>query len=204
MENELLSSYNLYKSTIQNRLSEFKNVTESDYFYEMCFCLLTPQSKAKNAVKAIEILKEKDFQNNPFNCASVLKHPNRYIRFHNSKAKKLLDAIHTFPLVLEIIKSNSNNFDKRNKISDIVKGFGLKESSHFLRNIGFCELAILDRHILKHLLKHKVINEIPKTLSRKIYFDIEQKFLQFANQVQIPIDELDLLFWASETGEVLK
>jgi len=204
MENELFSSYNLYKSTIQNRLNEFKKVAECDYFYEMCFCLLTPQSKAKNAIKAIEILKEKDFQNNPFNCASVLNNPTHYIRFHNTKAKKLLNAIHTFPVVLETIRSNPDNFEKRNKISDIVNGFGLKESSHFLRNIGFQSLAILDRHILKHLLKHQVINEIPKTLSRKIYFDIEQKFLQFANHIQIPIDELDLLFWASETGEVLK
>ncbi len=88
MENELFSSYNLYKSTIQNRLKKFKKVAECDYFYEMCFCLLIPQSKAKNAFKAIEILKEKDFQNNPFNCANVLNNPIIIYSFSQYKSTK--------------------------------------------------------------------------------------------------------------------
>lgn len=204
MTSELISSYNLYKEIIQNRLLEFKQVEESDYFYELCYCLLTPQSKAKNAIKAIQILKEKDFQNNPFDCSKILKYPSHYIRFHNSKSKKLLDVINTYPSVLEIIKSNLKVQQKRNIIADTVHGFGLKESSHFLRNIGYQKLAILDRHILKHLLNHKVIKEIPKTIPKKNYLDIEKKFIAFSKKIKIPIDELDLLFWASETGEVLK
>ena len=31
-----------------------------------------------------------------------------------------------------------------------------KEASHFLRNIGYRDLAILDRHILRNLKKHGV------------------------------------------------
>lgn len=51
-----------------------------------------------------------------------------------------------------------------------------KEASHFLRNVGFGEdIAILDRHILKNLVKLEVINELPKTLTPKLYLEIEEK-----------------------------
>ena len=45
---------------------------------------------------------------------------------------------------------------------------------------------------------------IPKTLTPKRYFLIEQKFHEFAREVGITMDELDLLFWSRETGEILK
>lgn len=51
-----------------------------------------------------------------------------------------------------------------------------KEASHFLRNVGFGEdVAILDRHILRNLERLAVIDEIPKTLSPKLYLEIEDR-----------------------------
>ena len=85
-----------------------------------------------------------------------------------------------------------------------VKGLGWKEASHFLRNIGCRNLAILDRHILRNLQRHRVIRSLPKTLTKKQYHTIEQKFARFAETVGISMDELDLLFWSRETGEILK
>ena len=34
--------------------------------------------------------------------------------------------------------------------------------------------------------------------------EIEKKFQQFAEQIGISVDELDLLFWSNEAGEILK
>jgi len=85
-----------------------------------------------------------------------------------------------------------------------VKGYGFKEASHFLRNIGYRELAILDRHILKYLVEFGVIEKVPKSLTKKNYMEIEEKFKQFSGRVGIPMDELDLLFWSLETGEIFK
>ena len=86
-----------------------------------------------------------------------------------------------------------------------VKGFGYKEASHFLRNIGFgSDIAILDRHILKNLKKHGVINEIPKTITKKNYFEIENRMRDFSKRSGIPMAHLDLLFWSNETGEIFK
>jgi N-glycosylase/DNA lyase len=84
-------------------------------------------------------------------------------------------------------------------------GFGLKEASHFLRNIGSeFDLAILDRHIIKNLLRYGVIDEIPKSLTKKQYLMIEERMKKFSKKIGIPLAELDLLFWSEETGEIFK
>ena len=80
----------------------------------------------------------------------------------------------------------------------------MKEASHFLRNIGKGEnLAILDRHVLKNLIRLQVI-DYPKTLSKRVYLEIEDKMKDFSNKVSIPLAHLDLLLWSLETGEVFK
>ena len=86
-----------------------------------------------------------------------------------------------------------------------MKGLGYKEASHFLRNIGVgLDLAILDRHIIKNLKRYGVIEEVPKSLTPKKYLEIEEKMKEFARRIDIPMPELDLLFWSMETGEVFK
>ncbi len=200
----LLESYEKLKGDIRKRLKEFAEVYSDDYFYELCFCLLTPQSKAKSAIAAVEELKKDDFYQTAFNPTEILRNPKRYVRFHNQKAKRLLDARKNYSAILSIIKSDTDAKEKRNTLAKTVCGFGLKEASHFLRNIGYRDLAILDRHILKHLALCGVLNGTPKVGSPKAYFEIEDKFLDFAEQIGVSIDELDLLFWSYETGEILK
>lgn len=201
---ELLKFYSINKKKIKNRLLEFSKVPKDDYFYELCYCLLTPQSKAEYADNAVNTLKKIDFLHKDINPAPILSNPKNYIRFHNNKSKHLLHAKNIFPHIMECLEDSTDQYQKREKLVQIVLGYGMKESSHFLRNIGFRNLAILDRHILKNLSLLNVIDEIPKTLTKNIYIEIEQKFLHFANDINIPIDELDLLFWSFQTGKILK
>ena len=86
-----------------------------------------------------------------------------------------------------------------------IKGIGYKEASHFLRNIGFgAELAILDIHILRSLVKLGVIDEMPKTLTPKRYLAIEEKVKLFADKVKIPMARLDLVLWSAGTNKIFK
>ena len=85
-----------------------------------------------------------------------------------------------------------------------IRGIGYKEASHFLRNVGFKNLAILDRHILNLMQEEGLIDERPRTLSRKKYFEIEKKFLKLAKELKMPAAELDLFMWYMKTGKVLK
>ncbi|HZV12764.1 MAG TPA: N-glycosylase/DNA lyase [Candidatus Kapabacteria bacterium] len=196
--------YEELQHAIRARLAEFAAVSAGEYFYELCYCLLTPQSSARNVEKTIALLKEKDFFNTPFDAAPILRRKEHYVRFHLTKAKRLLKAREQFSKIEEELRFDTTPEKKREWLVANVDGMSLKEASHFLRNIGCRELAILDRHIITHLVHCGILRKRPKTLTPKRYVRIEKKFRQFSVKIGIPMDELDLLFWSNETGIILK
>jgi len=204
LSKELQEKYKLKKFKIRDRLKEFKNISPEKYFYELCFCICTPQSKAKSALAVQEILEADDFRNSELNLQNILSNRNHYIRFHNQKSIRLNDMKVNYSAIEKVLLSEMSSNKKRDWLSENVKGIGMKESSHFLRNIGHIGLGILDRHILKHLVACNLFIDIPNISSNKNYKIVENKFFDFANHIGIPIDELDLLFWSEETGEIVK
>ena len=198
-----LQGFEERKDKINSRLKDFSNIDKSDQkqiFEELAFCLLTPQSKAKAADASIRNLKAKDilFSGN----AEEIQQNLTGIRFHITKSGRIIEAREKFP---KFNFDYSNIFNSRSEIVKEFKGIGYKEASHFLRNIGFGEdIAILDRHILKNLLKVGVIDEIPKTITPKKYLEMEEKMRIFCQKIGINMAQLDLLFWSEETGEILK
>ncbi|MBW3011676.1 N-glycosylase/DNA lyase, partial [Candidatus Woesearchaeota archaeon] len=182
------------------RLDDFSKVKKKDYFYELCFCILVPQSKAKNGLYVEHWLRKNDFMNKNVNPLPVLK---QRIRFHNNKTKYLIEAKQRWEDIEKHIMSEKDEKHLRMWLFNNVMGLGMKEASHFLRNIGKRNIAILDRHILKNLQALGVIDEV-QTLTTKRYLEIEKNFENFANQICVPMDELDLLFWSKETGEIVK
>ena len=199
-----LEIYETRQDAIRKRLEDFERIPKEEYFYELAFTILTPQSSAKNADAAIGHLKRDKFFERGFDPTSYLREPSNYIRFHNVKAKRLLTIRDEWHNISTLLQNKSNPFELRETVLHNIKGVGLKEASHFLRNIGVRGLAILDRHILKHLKSLKIIGKIPKALTPKRYFAIEKKWLKYSKEVGIPMDELDLLFWSMETGEIRK
>lgn len=200
----LIEEYKKKKKDIKKRLQEFKeagNRKKEDIFPELCFCLLTPQSNARYCDKAIQELKKKGliFKGTASAIQAILK---GRARFHNKKASYIVGARSCFD---HNILKFGNALEIRRLLVKNIKGLGYKEASHFLRNIGMGrDIAILDRHILKNLKRYGAIDRIPSSLTLAVYLDIEAKARKFARSVNIPLEELDLLFWSSETGEIFK
>jgi len=195
---------------ITSALEGFKKTWKSDrlVYEELCFCLLTPQSSAKQAIKTINLLREHDLLDK--GSALAKEKYSRNVRFYRTKALRLVEAQERFPhhKIKKVLIENGLPKDAikcREFLVNEVNGYGMKEASHFLRNIGFGEsIAILDRHILKNLHKCGVISELPKTLTKKKYLEIEDKMRKFCEKHNMSFAELDLIFWSNETGEVLK
>ncbi len=212
MIKELKKIYSGIKPVIVKRLQEFdrnyKKGNEKYVFGELAFCILTPQSKAKSCFKALTDLIENGILYN--GTPEEIEPFIRNVRFLKRKSQYLVIAREQFTKkgsikIKDFIESFSDVFELRQWIVDNVKGIGYKESGHFIRNIGKGQkVTILDRHILKNLLKYNVIDEIPKTLTKKNYLEIEKLMLEFSKKINIPADHLDLLFWYLEAGEVFK
>jgi len=201
---EVLDAYASRREAINRRLAEFAAVPPSEYFYELLYCLLTPQSSAVNADRVVEVLRRRGFREEPFDPEPVLSSREHYIRFHRTKAARLLELRNRFGDILPVLSDGRGGAEIRRWLVENVNGLGWKEASHFLRNIGHRDLAILDRHILRHLVSNGVVRKLPATLPKNRYLAIEKRFIAFAGRTGIAMDELDLLFWSMETGRILK
>jgi N-glycosylase/DNA lyase len=208
---EIKHIFVLKHNEIESKLNEFKKVWKygknEDIFQELIFCILTPQSKAKVCLNVVKKLSDELlFCKNPKNIISKLEG----VRFKNKKAYYIVEAKKIFSTDKGIdIKSKliqfNNPYEMRDWLVNNVKGIGYKEASHFLRNIGFGEkFAILDRHILKNLKILGIIKEMPYSLSKNKYLEIEKKVEKFSRKIKIPLAALDLVLWYKETGEIFK
>ena len=131
------------------------------------------------------------------------------VRFKNKKTEYIFEARNKFfrdgNSIYDNIKKIKHPQKLREYLVKNVKGLGWKEASHFLRNIGLGgNIAILDRHIIRNLIKLGVIKEYPKNLSEKKYKEIEEIMKDLSKDLGICMDTLDHVFWAKETGEVFK
>lgn len=202
---ELRSAYELHADALRSKLLEYRAVPPERYFYELCYCLMTPQSSALqcNAV-AIE-LERREFRDHPFDPTPLLRSwEGGYVRFHNTKAARLLEARVSFPSIAGFLSGDMEDKELRQLLVDGIRGIGLKEASHFLRNIGRTRVTIVDRHILRNLLRLGILAVWPKSISPRRYLEIEAAFEHLAETLGIPVDELDLLLWSRETGFLLK
>jgi N-glycosylase/DNA lyase len=118
-------------------------------------------------------------------------------RFYNKRAEYIIEARNKIDLLEEILKMN-NEFEIREKLVENFKGIGWKEASHFLRNLGYKNFAIIDRHVLKTLKEFGIIEDIPRALNRKNYLGIEDKLREIAKELNMSLAELDFyLFYLS-------
>ncbi len=193
------------KKTIRGRLEEFRSFSEKDnkeWFSELCFCILTANSKAHTALNIQAELGPDGFLNNTRSQISSCIRNNKH-RFHNNKASFICGA-RKYKDIKHIIQSYSDGKSAREWLVKNIKGLGYKEASHFLRNVGFKDVSIMDRHIVNLMVDHKIIKEKPSSITPKIYLDLEKKFERIASKANMNLAELDLYMWYLKTGEVLK
>ena len=208
---ELRADWRRSRAEIERRLEEFRRLrTASDerMLAELAFCLFAIQTSARRSDAAVRELVNSDLlvRGTPGQVARVLR---RHVRFHNHKAQYLVAARERFEGTPGAFRRQlgvlAQASETREWLVRDIDGFGYKEASHFLRNIGRGDgLAILDRHVLRNLRRHGILRSVPDSLTRSRYLGIEEKVQRFARDARIPMAALDLLFWSRETGEIFK
>jgi len=187
------------KMIVDTRLNEFEN--NKRWFSELCFCILTANSRAKTAINIQNEIKQNGFlKMNQSQLTEVIKR-NKH-RFHNNKAKYIVEA-RKYKEIKKIL-NGLDEYSAREWLVKNIKGVGYKEASHFLRNVGYKNLSILDRHILNLMFENNYISNIPKPLTKSKYLEIEKTFLELSHEVKMCPAELDLYMWYLKTGEILK
>jgi N-glycosylase/DNA lyase len=193
----LLKFYEEKKDMIRSFINTCSANNDECLFGELCFCILTPQSKAKYCRYAINKLKtdKKLFSANLEELLTYLKG----VRFPRTKAERIIEAREKLPELKSMLGSKPEEL--REWLIVNVKGLGLKESAHFMRNIGFRGLPIIDVHVQNFLRKTGYYEEEPKSLTRKRYVELEKRFLNLSKELKIPPEELDIAIWLYQSGE---
>ena len=199
---------------IRVRLRQFQHVwqTASDarLWEEMVYCIFTAGASAKMGLRSVEAVRSLLATGRQQAMTRALVAAGAH-RFPNARPAYVVITRNylqsSFSMRLrERLNSFSDPFDRRDWLATEprIKGLGYKEASHYLRNIGFKGYSILDKHIVRCLAELGVIDSPKPPANRNRYLETESRMRQFAGDVGIDFDELDLVLWSIKTGEILK
>ncbi|BDB97777.1 N-glycosylase/DNA lyase [Saccharolobus caldissimus] len=196
------------RAKVLERIEEFKlnnSANEEVWFRELVLCILTANSSFLSAFKALNCLGELIYYADETIISKNLRSCN--YRFYNLKAKYIVEARKMiYGKLKDKIKpiADQDPFLAREKLLKI-KGLGMKESSHFLRNVGYFDLAIIDRHVINFLKEIGALGEKRiRSLSKSQYIVLENILKSIASNFNIKVGVFDLFIWYKETNTIVK
>jgi N-glycosylase/DNA lyase len=192
------------KELVDLRMGEFRALGrkgKEELFSELCFCIMTANFNAERSIRIQEGLGRGFCTLPEERIESALKEGGH--RFPKARAGYISEAKKHIPGLEKTIRGFGSEAELREWLAKNVKGLGYKESSHFMRNIGFTDIAIVDFHIVDLLVRYGLI-ERPKTLTPKRYLEIENVLRGIGRKAGLNLAELDLYLWYMETGKLLK
>ena len=191
------------------RLKYWHSMSDEDLMFELVLSILGSQVNFETAYYAAQKLRIKNLLNNPTELFS--KNEYEYLirktlsvlkyRFYISKANYISVSVwnifNKWGNLRRMLNIGYNAKELRKNLIEIVKGFGPKQSSHFLRNIGYTnDLAVLDRHIIDYMRLRGVIkNNKIRINNLNNYETFEKLFINSVKHFEHPISILDQAIW---------
>ena len=195
-------------------------MTEEELWYNLCQCILSSNVPYELAVSATAHLWRHNYLdvnwiNETNEARSIisleLSKPiflplkkdgtGRKYRFPNNRAKNIVNSA-------ESISSNNIRFrelfsnlavpeEVRQYLLHKIDGFGLKQTTHFLRNIGYTNsLAIIDTHIISFLstITDFVANPYNR-ITDKTYYQLEAIMQELTKNLNVDLALFDMAIW---------
>lgn len=200
----------------KNHKLDWYNLSKEDILFELVLSVLGSQNKYEVALKFSEEIRKQNFLKIKYNeeeyellvkkLEILLETPLQIngsmvkYRFPKSRAKliayNLIHLENNFNLK-KILENSNNIFKVRALLVKNIKGFGPKQSSYFLRNIGYSnDIAVLDIHILRYMNIQGIINDTNKSISNlKLYEKLESLLIDFLEFMKYPIGLIDQAIW---------
>jgi N-glycosylase/DNA lyase len=211
---KLRLAHDARRAEIRKRLREFREVwragSDARLWEELVYCIFTAGASAKMGLRSVEAVRPllKNGKPGAMTRALVAAGAHRFpnARPHYVTATRDYLKSSCAMRLRNQLESFRNPVERRDWLAGErrIKGLGYKESSHFLRNIGFKGYAILDKHIVRCLAELGVLDSPKPPATRSRYLETEGRMRSFANEIGVDFDELDLLLWSMKTGEILK
>jgi N-glycosylase/DNA lyase len=209
---KIRAAHRARRREIQSRLAEFAEVGRSSsderLWEEMVYCIFTAGASARMGLGSVEAVRHMLARGTQGELAAALRRRHRYPNSRSGyvvATREFLEGDCGMRL-RERLEGFADPLERRDWLARErrIKGLGYKESSHFLRNVGYRGYAILDKHILRCLAEVGRISSPAPPSTRARYLAAEESLRGFARDLGVDFDELDLVLWSLKTGEILK
>jgi N-glycosylase/DNA lyase len=210
----VVATHRARRKEIRKRLGEFEELwrsgSDARLWEELVYCIFTAGASARMGFKSVEAVRLLLLDGAPEEMTLALQDAGAH-RFPVARPRYIVTTRTYFRASFDMalrkkLRSFRDPLERRDWLARDreVKGLGYKEASHFLRNIGIKGHAILDKHVMRCLAEVGVTETSKPPATRNKYLEVEERFLQFARDIRINGDELDLVLWSMKTGEILK
>ncbi len=204
------------KDIEQKETMNWKEASEERLLFELILAILGSQNRYEVALRFSEEIREyKLLVNNNTMSIDMLTEQIQAIlstaleieevsikyRFPNTKAKFIaynLLYLQSYGGLKHLLSQTDDIAKIRAFFVKEIKGIGPKQSSHFLRNVGYSnEVAVLDVHILRYMHIQGIIEETyTKAIGTlKQYEKLESLLIDFLKYMKYPIGFVDQAIW---------
>lgn len=200
---------------------QWRDFREEQLWQELCFCILSANVSFELAKSVIQKLSDRDMLNSAWLIGNeksesvlfnFLDSPNfepvkkngelRRYRYPKVKSYQITNAakrLYSNNSIKEILGTFDSDVEARNFFYTQISGLGIKEASHFLRNIGFASsLAIIDVHVLNFLKEFSLVDfDMGSSLTLRNYLLLEKTLKNLSEYHGLNLSILDLAIWQS-------
>lgn len=193
--------------------------SEEQLWKELCFCILSGNVAFELAKSVVDVLTERGYldyrwmkedSKSRITLFHELDKPNfdprkkngelRKYRYPRKRSAEIVRAAKTIynddNSIKNVLSGSSSDLDARNFFVNQISGLGIKEASHFLRNIGFTSsLAIIDVHVLSFLKEFSLVDFDANSLTSQRYLRLEKTLRNFADYHGLNLAIFDLAVW---------
>jgi N-glycosylase/DNA lyase len=198
-------------STCRSPSASWQLLEEEELWSEIVACILGSRVSFNVANAAMESLRFSGLLLPEYYIDTSLEHELKLVGaltraevrypFSNLRAQQIrrsAEIIYGNGTSLRCLLRNSYNaYDMRKQLVEKLVGIGPKQSSLFLRNIGYSdEVAVLDTHILKYM---SWFNLMPDSLNAirnlQQYEEVEKVFIRHAYNMGFSLPDFDIAVW---------
>ena len=187
---------------VQQRVKAFeslRNSSEEILYSELCFCILAANTSAELGLRTQTMVGPKNFLTMERDeLRNLLK--SIHYRFYNVRSRFITENRWVAERLPSLVR-NEKPWELREFLVENLKGIGYKEASHFMRNVGIFDFAILDKHILRMLSEE---SEPKKITSPSRYYEYERELIEKCSEFSLKPGILDLYLWYIATGKIIK
>jgi N-glycosylase/DNA lyase len=192
------------------------HLSEQELWHELAACILGSAVSYEQATSAFRLLKSSDLLRLPAHPTELslfeqhiadalsgrvkvnLQAAKRY-RFPLRRARQLRQTIESVYFqgasLRVLLQAGKDRRAVRAELIRLGSGVGPKQASLFLRNVGYGDFAVLDRHVARFMLVRGLMGVEPQLNTLPQYEKAEEAFFAYAATIGVPVVELDLAVW---------